>query len=125
MLNSENPIDSGDFERKVMDLFAHLSDTLEESYPTILDEVDLSPGALKIILCPKFCTTALKGTFLISRHGPTRQIWYASPVSGATHFALKEGYWTSTQSVDVTFPQLLSEELSHLTGQGVSFTHVS
>jgi frataxin-like iron-binding protein CyaY len=108
-----------------MNLFTYLSDKLEENYSTIFDEVDLSPGTLKIILSPQFCETAHKGTFLISRHGPTRQIWYASPVSGATHFALKEGIWTSTQSVSVTFPHLLAQELSHLTGQGVSLTHVS
>ena len=125
MLTPGNTIDVGTFERQVIDLFAYLSDAFETTFASLFDEIDCTPSALKIILAIEFCQTAQRGTFLLSRHTPTRQLWYASPVSGATHFALKEGIWTSTQSANVLLPQLLGEELSLLTGQGVPLTYVS
>lgn len=37
------------------------------------------------------------GTFVISKHAPTRQIWLSSPVSGASHYAFDGQAWLSTR----------------------------
>jgi len=61
----------------------HLADQLEDAYDDgHLDEVELDEGngILTII------TAASAQTFVVSRHGPSRQLWLASPVSGGLHF---------------------------------------
>ena len=35
--------------------------------------------------------------YVIHKHGITRQIWVASPFTGAHHFQLKEGQWYCTR----------------------------
>jgi frataxin len=36
-------------------------------------------------------------TFLLNKHAPLQQLWYSSPVSGAHHYAAKDGAWISTR----------------------------
>ena len=39
------------------------------------------------------------GTWVINKHGPTRQIWLSSPKSGARHYAFEAatGQWLDTR----------------------------
>ncbi len=49
--------------------------------------------------------------YLLNYHGVTRQIWLASPLTGAHHFRLEEGHWISTRSDD-NLISLLEAELA-------------
>ena len=60
----------------------HFNDQLEQAYDNgDLDELDYDEvsGILSII-------TAQGVTFIVNRHGPSRQILLASPISGGLHF---------------------------------------
>jgi frataxin len=50
-------------------------------------------------------------SYLLNYHGVTRQIWLASPLTGAHHFRLQEGRWISTRSSD-NLISLLETELA-------------
>ena len=58
--------------------------------------------------------------YLLNKHGPNRQIWLASPVSGAWHFAWSEvdQAWVSTRG-DERLDRLLSGELSQASGHSL------
>jgi frataxin len=50
------------------------------------------------------------GQYVVNRHGPNRQIWLSSPVSGAWHFDWRDGRWASTRG-DQQLDSLLGREL--------------
>ena len=55
-----------------------------------------------------------KGTFIVSIHTPTSQIWLSSPVSGAHHFESKSPEsieWISTRDENINLKQLIIKEL--------------
>ena len=55
-----------------------------------------------------------KGTFIVSIHTPTSQIWLSSPISGAHHFESKSPEsieWISTRDVNINLKQLIIKEL--------------
>ena len=55
-----------------------------------------------------------KGTFIVSIHSPTSQIWLSSPISGAHHFESKSKdsvEWVSTRDTNINLKQLLIKEL--------------
>ena len=55
-----------------------------------------------------------KGTFIVSIHTPTSQIWLSSPVSGAHHFESRSPEsieWISTRDANINLKQLIVEEL--------------
>ncbi len=60
------------------------------------------------------------GQFLLNKHGPNRQIWLSSPVSGAWHFAWSEDdqAWISTRGGD-RLEELLGKELSDASGEAI------
>jgi iron-sulfur cluster assembly protein CyaY len=60
--------------------------------------------------------------YLLNRHGPNRELWLSSPVSGAWHFAWNpgEGAWISTRGSD-RLEILLGRELSEATGKAIDF----
>lgn len=51
------------------------------------------------------------GTWVINKHGPTRQIWLSSPVSGARHYAYHpaSGVWLDTRGGSELLATLSSE----------------
>ena len=56
-----------------------------------------------------------KGTFVVSIHTPTSQIWLSSPVSGAHHFesgSPQSIEWISTRDANINLKQLIIKELS-------------
>ncbi|MCC6467694.1 MAG: iron donor protein CyaY [Alphaproteobacteria bacterium] len=77
-------------------------------------EVDLEGGILTIAL-------AAGGNYVINKHGPMRQVWLSSPVSGAWHFAWDEGAgdWRSTRGAE-TLAAVLARDLGKATGAPVA-----
>ena len=55
-----------------------------------------------------------KGTFIVSIHTPTSQIWLSSPISGAHHFENRSSDsidWVSTRDANINLKQLIINEL--------------
>ena len=55
-----------------------------------------------------------KGTFVVSIHTPTSQIWLSSPISGAHHFESRSPEsieWISTRDANINLKQLIIKEL--------------
>ena len=55
-----------------------------------------------------------KGTFVVSMHTPTSQIWLSSPISGAHHFESVSPdsiEWISTRDTNINLKQLIIKEL--------------
>ena len=55
-----------------------------------------------------------RGTFIVSIHSPTSQIWLSSPISGAHHFNSKSTQsveWISTRDTNINLKQLIIKEL--------------
>ena len=55
-----------------------------------------------------------KGTFVVSIHSPTCQIWLSSPISGAHHFESRSPEsieWISTRDANINLKQLIIREL--------------
>lgn len=85
-----------------------LMDDIEAALGDRLD-VDLDGGVLTIEL-------DTGEQYVLNKHAPTRQIWMSSPVSGATHFAHREGVgWVATRGGEI-LEQMLASELSALAG---------
>lgn len=51
------------------------------------------------------------GQYVINKHGPNRQIWMSSPVSGATHYDYDEAaeQWVGTRDAGSLLDRLASE----------------
>ncbi len=55
-----------------------------------------------------------KGTFIVSIHTPTSQIWLSSPISGAHHFESRSSEsieWISTRDANINLKQIIIKEL--------------
>ncbi|OAF64638.1 hypothetical protein A3Q56_07658 [Intoshia linei] len=70
-------------------------------------DISLSNGVLTIILPNK------KGTYVINRQIPTKQIWFSSPLSGPKRFNHIAGLWRCNRTDDEII-QLMSIELSKI-----------
>ncbi|SEH48667.1 iron donor protein CyaY [Magnetospirillum fulvum] len=51
------------------------------------------------------------GTYVINKQTPNREIWLASPKSGAHHFVWRDERWVSTRDPALALLPLLSAEL--------------
>ena len=69
-------------------ILEEIAEFFESSWPQA--DVDLLDGTLTVIL-------PTHQQYVIHKHGITRQIWVASPFTGAHHFHLKEGQWRCTR----------------------------
>ncbi|MBX9726164.1 MAG: iron donor protein CyaY [Rickettsiales bacterium] len=62
----------------------HCFDQLEDAFESgMIDELELESGILTI-------RSARGRTFLLNKHAPSLQLWYASPISGGLHFSFSE-----------------------------------
>lgn len=48
-------------------------------------------------------------TFLLNKHGPLKQLWYSSPISGAHHYEAGADGWVSTRDGTPLFERLAKE----------------
>ena len=81
----------------------HIADVVDEVRGDTHD-VEIHAGILTIDL-------ENGGQYVINKHGPNREIWLSSPVSGAAHFKMVDGRWQSTRKADVELLSLLGAEL--------------
>lgn len=82
-------LDESTFSRLADETLGRLFEQLEEAIGDCAD-VELRDGILTV----DFESGA---RFVVNKHQPNRQIWLASPVSGAAHFAWHGGGWFSTR----------------------------
>lgn len=67
----------------------HFFDQLDDAYDKgSLDELELEGGVLMI-------KTMTGRSFVLSKHAPSLQLWFASPISGGLHFRFNEAerFW--------------------------------
>lgn len=87
----------------------HCYDQLEAAYDAgDIKELDLEDGILNI-------QTATGKIFLLNKHGPSKQLWLASPVSGGLHFSYaSDQRWTlpnGTLLYDLLRRELAAEQI--------------
>lgn len=115
-------LDEGSFERRALATLDLWGAYLEDEGPDSI-ECELEEGILTLIV-------AGAGTFLLSRHAPSRQLWLSSPLSGASHYAFTggedgadgedgAGRWLSTRG-GADLARTLSEELTQACGSAVT-----
>lgn len=105
-------LDEPTFERLADETLRYLLASIEAALGDRLD-IDLQGGILTIEL-------DAGGTYVVNRQAPNRQIWLASPLSGAWHFDYVEGpghasRWLATRG-GTSLAVLLGGELALATG---------
>ena len=109
-------MDQSAFDRQATALLEHFFDRIDEALSDDID-VDFESGILTL----KFADGR---TYLLNKHGPNREIWMSSPVSGAWHFAYvtDADLWRSTRPVAAgpdDLVAMLQAELAELTGTAI------
>lgn len=84
-------------------------DIISEDYESI--DFDLSQGVLTL--------NTPKGTYVINRQPPNKQIWLSSPILGPNRYDLVGGKWTSLRD-NGKLTDLLSHELSNILNTSIA-----
>ena len=95
-----------EFKKKALDTLDDIFNLVESKFDNY--EVDYEDENLRID------SLEGKGTFVLSIHTPTSQIWLSSPISGAHHFESKSPEsveWISTRDANINLKQLIIKEL--------------
>ena len=95
-----------EFKKKALETLDDIFNLVESKFDNY--EVDYEDENLRID------SLEGKGTFIVSIHTPTSQIWLSSPISGAHHFESKSKdsvEWISTRDTNLNLKQLLIKEL--------------
>lgn len=87
-------------------ILEEVAEFFESSWPQA--DVDLLDGTLTV-------TLPHSQQYVINKHGVTRQIWVASPFTGAHHFHLKGGQWHCTRTGTRLQDLLITERDIHAT----------
>ena len=95
-----------EFKKKALDTLDDIFNLVESKFDNF--EVDYEDENLRI--------DSLEGggTFIVSIHSPTSQIWLSSPISGAHHFESNSNdsvEWISTRDTNINLKQLIIKEL--------------
>ena len=96
-----------DFKKKASQTLDDIFNLVESKFDNY--EVDYEEENLRID------SLEGRGTFIVSIHSPTSQIWLSSPLSGAHHFVSKSPEsieWISTRDTNINLKKLIIEELS-------------
>lgn len=104
--------DETEFTRLADETIGRLFERLEEAVGDVAD-VDLQEGILTV-------DVEAGGQLVLNKHQPNRQIWLASPVSGAAHFAWDGDRWVSTRGGGEALLDVLAADLTRLTGKPVT-----
>lgn len=97
-------LDESEFEKLATQVIEQIAETVDDVLGDQID-VDVHGGILTM-------TLPGKAQYIINKHGPNREIWLSSPVSGAAHFALTGEKWISTRNPDLALHELVTKELS-------------
>ncbi len=95
-----------EFKKKALDTLDDIFNLVESEFDNF--EVDYEDENLRID------SLEGRGTFIVSIHSPTSQIWLSSPISGAHHFENKSTdsvEWISTRDTNINLKQLIIKEL--------------
>ena len=95
-----------EFKKKALDTLDDIFNLVESEFDNF--EVDYEDENLRID------SLEGRGTFIVSIHSPTSQIWLSSPISGAHHFENKSKdsvEWISTRDTNINLKQLIIKEL--------------
>ena len=95
-----------EFKKKALDTLDDIFNLVESKFDNY--EVDYEYENLRID------SLEGRGTFIVSIHSPTSQIWLSSPISGAHHFESKSTEsveWVSTRDTNISLKKLIIEEL--------------
>ena len=95
-----------EFKKKALDTLDEIFNLVESEFDNF--EVDYEDQNLRID------SLEGRGTFIVSIHSPTSQIWLSSPISGAHHFESKSMdsvEWISTRDTNLNLKQLIIKEL--------------
>ena len=95
-----------EFKKKALDTLDEIFNLVESEFDNF--EVDYEDQNLRIDSLDG------RGTFIVSIHSPTSQIWLSSPISGAHHFESKSTdsvEWISTRDTNTNLKQLIIKEL--------------
>ncbi|HYN39848.1 MAG TPA: iron donor protein CyaY [Rhodospirillales bacterium] len=104
-------LDDSSFTRLADDTIGRLFEQLEDAVGDAAD-VEHQDGILTIDFEDG-------GRFVVNKHQPNRQIWLASPVSGAAHFAWDGKGWVSTRG-GAALLDVLAADVSKLAGAAVT-----
>jgi frataxin len=106
------PMDASRFELLADATLARLERALEDAAGDWLS-AELASGILTLELDSG-------GEYVINKHAPSRQIWLASPASGAWHFAWSEGEqaWLATRGGE-RLERLLAREIGQAGGRAI------
>ena len=100
-------MNDSEFNRAADATLTQLADALEEADGEGLLDVELVSGVLTIEL-------PAKKTFVVSKHGPSKQVWLSSPISGGLHFGFDGGAWALADGRELL--SLLAAEVKQLSG---------
>ncbi|KFD58023.1 hypothetical protein M513_01256, partial [Trichuris suis] len=110
------PLNSAQYER----LAHELLDSLCETFEQLPDAVDL-PTDYDVSYADGVLTLKLggrKGTYVINKQTPNKQIWLSSPVSGPKRYDYVDGEWIYSRD-GKSLKELLKEELRQLLPRNV------
>jgi len=113
---ADQTIDDSTFETLASGLLDALMQALDDQIGDDAD-VDIQGGILTIDLDDG-------GQYVINKHGPNRQVWVSSPVSGAWHFDWRDGRWIEAREGKEMLG-LLASELAAATDTDVSLSSLS
>ena len=95
-----------EFKKKALETLDDIFNLVESEFDNF--EVDYEDENLRID------SLEGRGTFIVSIHSPTSQIWLSSPISGAHHFestSTDSVEWISTRDTNINLKQLIIKEL--------------
>lgn len=98
------PASTNNFKSEALELLNSLVTQLENIHPRLDVEDD-----------QESLTFSIDGkVMLLTLNSPLQQIWYASPISGAHHYAADHSRWLSTRNANEDLLERLSSEISLL-----------
>ena len=102
-------LDEAEFEALAQRALEKLAEIMEQAGDF---DVELEGGVLTIEVDEV-------GTFLVNKHAPLQQLWYSSPLSGASHYDFDPGGegWVSSRG-EGTFADVLARDFAQ--GPGIT-----
>ena len=103
-----------EYHRVADDTLRAIQDAIDEAFE-VYDAANGTATEYELNVASGVMTLAFpgKGTWVLNKQTPNRQIWWSSPLSGPKRFEYLEGAWCSTKD-GLTLGPLLVQELRHV-----------
>ncbi len=105
--------DQSNFTTLANAMLDRVAEAVDDALGDVID-VELQGGILTM-------TIDGGGQYVLNKHGPNRELWLSSPVSGAWHFRPNDGSWMSTRPPVMALADVLSDELKGKFGIALAF----